>query len=270
MRDSQSPWIHLHILEELATKDTPIHRLHPVTKVLTVLFFIVTVASFDKYAITALLPMFVFPVVLLVLGDLPLGPLVKRLFYATPLALMVGIFNPIFDHTPILVLGDVTLTGGWISLFSILLRFLLSILAGLLLIALSGIEGIGGALRVLKLPKAFVVQLMFLYRYISVLSEETARTLRAYTLRSVEARGVDYRVWGSLTGRLLLRTLDRAGRIYQAMRCRGFNGELRTIRPRPFGKKDAFFLIGWMAFFIIVRRYNLSELLGAMLTGGNL
>lgn len=269
MTNVQPNWNNIHLLEELAAKDTVLHRVHPVAKFITVLFFIMTVASFDKYAITALLPMFTFPVVLLVLGDLPLGPLARRLFYAAPFVLTVGIFNPLFDHTSIQVFGSARLNGGWISFISILLRFSLSILAGLLLMALSGIEEIGMALRALRLPKAFVVQLMFLYRYISVLGEETTRTLRAYSLRTVEERGIRYRVWGSLTGRLLLRTLDRAGRIYQAMRCRGFNGELRTTRRQRYGLKDILFVLGWISFFIVIRLYNLPELLGSIITGVN-
>jgi cobalt/nickel transport system permease protein len=108
---------------------------------------------------------------------------------------------------------------------------------------------------------------MFLYRYISVLGEETTRTLRAYSLRTVEENGIRYGVWGSLAGRLLLRTLDRAARIYQAMRCRGFNGELRTTGERPFKGMDLIFILGWTAFFIIVRLYNLPELLGSIVTG---
>lgn len=267
MTNPQPKWNNLHILEELANKNTPFHRLHPAAKFITVLFFIITVASYDKYAILSILPLFAFPIILFVMGEIPLKPLVKRLLYAAPFMLTIGIVNPLLDHTPVHIFGNLVVHGGWLSLTSILLRFTLSILAALLLMALSGIGEIGEALHNLRLPKAFVVQLMFLYRYISVLGEETTRTLRAYSLRTVEERGIRYKVWGSLTGRLLLRTLDRAGRIYQAMRCRGFNGELRTIRHRHFEGKDILFMLGWISFFIITRLYNLPELLGSIILG---
>lgn len=268
MANLTAAWRNVHFIEELASGRTIIHRLHPVAKLMTVLAFLVTVASFNRYDIAPLLPLSVFPVTLLILGDLPIRELAKRTFVASPVALGVGIFNPLWDHSVSLVIGGFVITGGWISFFSIVLRFVLSVLTALILIAVSGIGQIADALRALGIPRAFVVQIVFLYRYISVLGEEVGRSLRAYSLRSSERQGIHYRAWGSLIGQLILRTIDRAARVYHAMRCRGFDGDFKVIRDYRFRWADAAFLAGWVGFFAVVRFVNLSELIGSMVMGG--
>jgi cobalt/nickel transport system permease protein len=65
---------------------------------------------------------------------------------------------------------------------------------------------------------------------------------------------------------LLLRTLDRAARIHLAMLCRGFDGELRQLRPARIGRQEIAFTFGWSALFIALRLYNLPQLLGRLLT----
>lgn len=47
---------------------------------------------------------------------------------------------------------------------------------------------------------------------------------RACHLRSVKQTGLELRHVGSLIGQLLLRSVDRAERVYAAMQCRGFDG----------------------------------------------
>jgi cobalt/nickel transport system permease protein len=71
------------------------------------------------------------------------------------------------------------------------------------------------------------------------------------------------RVIGPLLGQLLLRTLDRAQRIHRAMLCRGFDGEIRLLRPLRIGRAEVAFTLGWAAFFIALRLYNFPRLLGA-------
>ena len=61
---------------------------------------------------------------------------------------------------------------------------------------------------------------------------------QARRLRSFGRRGMGWRVYGQMLGQLLLRTFARAQRIYLAMKCRGFDGEIRVGRPLRFGAAD--------------------------------
>jgi len=254
-------------LNELASQDTHIHRLDPRAKLITTVLFIVTVVSFDKYAVSALLPLVLYPVVLTALGDIPTGAIIRKVLIVSPFAVLIGIFNPFFDREVLMHIGGVPVTGGVISFASILLRFFLTVGVALLLIAVTGFEAVCQALERLKVPRAFVVQLLFLYRYLFVLLEEGLRIRRAYALRAGDTRGVAMRHYGSLSGQLLLRTLDRAQRIHQAMLCRGFDGRIRVARSLRAGPADILFVIFWCLFFLLARRYNLPLLLGAFVEG---
>ncbi len=267
MSNLTSAWDSIKLFDELAGRRSVIHRIHPVMKLLTTLAYLVCVVSFGKYEVIQLLPLVIYPMVLIILADLPAKELLKRLLIAAPFALGVGIFNPIFDRTPLLTFGGFSISRGWLSFSSIMIRYVMTVTAALILIATSGINGVGMALSKLKLPQIFVTQLLSLYRYLNVLIEETLRTMRAYTLRSGREQGICFRAWGSLVGQLLLRTIDRAGRIYQAMCCRGFNGKVELSQNLPLRLADCFYFLGWSLFFLSVRCFNIPYLLGRILMG---
>jgi len=266
MSKIEARWADLRHLDDLAAGSSPIHRLHPGAKLLATFVFLLVVTSFPKYEVAGLIPLAAYPIILLSLGNLPLRPVAQRLLFAMPFIVLIGIFNPLFDRAPALELGPVIISGGWLSLASIILRSTLAIAAALLLLATTGIDAIGMALGQLKVPRSLIMQLLFLHRYLYVLLDEFTRTVRAYSFRSLkEGEGIRYRVWGSLLGQLLLRTVDRARRIYQAMLCRGFAGEIRLLRRERFRAKDAAYLLVWSAFFLFARLVNIPKLLGTLL-----
>lgn len=254
-------------LDRLAELDTPVHRLDPRAKLIVTLGFVVAVVSFNRYAISALLPLLLYPVYLVGAGRLPVGYLLRKLLIATPFVLFVGIFNPVFDRAPLVEIGGVAISAGWISFVSILLRFCLTVSAALALIGVTGFATVCMALGRMGLPRAFSVQLLFLYRYLFVLTEEGLRMTRARSLRSFKGRGMGVAVYGSMLGQLLLRTMDRAQRIHQAMLCRGFDGELRLSRRLAINARDIVFVAGWLGYFALVRSVNLPQLLGRFVEG---
>lgn len=268
MNKIEHRWLELRYLDELATRESIIHGLHPTIKLLTTLIFIITVASFSKYEIAGLIPMAFYPVLLISLSDTPAGVMVKRVLITMPFVILIGIFNPLLDQAILMQIGPVPVSGGIVSFVSILIRFTLSVLAALILIATTGMSAIGGALSSLGVPRILVTQILFVYRYLHVLVEETMKTVRAYSLRSSQSEGVAFRAWGSLAGLLLLRAIDRAQRIYQAMVCRGFDGNVRISRCWQVKKRDIAFLVVWLSFFAAVRSINIPQWLGTALLGG--
>ncbi len=253
-------------LDTLAQADTPVHRLDPRAKVLTSLVFIITVASFDKYALAALLPFCLFPLALVGRARLPLGFLMKKLLMVAPLAVFIGLFNPLFDHRVLLQFGPLAITGGWISFLSILLRFTLTIGTALVLVATTSFPGICMALEGLGAPRVFAVQLLLLYRYLFVLITEASRMNRARALRAFQGRGLGLKTFGVMIGQLLLRTVDRAQRVHLAMLCRGFDGQIRSFRRLRIGRAEVLFTLGWSALFILLRLVNLPQKLGLWVT----
>jgi len=254
-------------LDRLAFLDTPIHTLDPRAKVITSLVFIVCVVSFDKYDVLPMLPFVIYPIVLAAEGDLPLGFLMRKLVAVAPFAVLVGIFNPLLDREIVLYLGGVGISGGVVSFISILLRFFLTTITALVLIATTGFSGVCVGLGRLGLPDVMVTQLLLLYRYIFVLGEEAMRMARARSLRSFDGKGMGLAVYGQILGHLLLRTYARASRLYQAMLARGFDGQVRIMRQLRFTARDLTFVLGWSALFAVFRLYNVPLLLGRVMTG---
>jgi len=267
MAGTEGSLFDLGTLDLLACRDSPIHRLDPRAKLLTSLVFILCVISHDKYAVAALLPYLLFPLYLIISADLPAGYLMKKLLLVAPFALLIGLFNPLFDHRVILQIGDLPITGGWLSFVSILLRFILSISIALILVATTSFHGICYALERFRAPRVFVLQLLFLYRYLFVLGDQAVRLVRASALRSFRGRGVGIRTFGPLIGQLLLRTMDRAQRIHLAMLCRGFSGEIHLSRPLRIGRAEVIFVTSWSGLFLALRLVNLPQALGTWLNG---
>jgi cobalt/nickel transport system permease protein len=254
-------------LDLLARQESAVHRLDARAKVLTTLVFLVCVVSFGRYEIAALLPFLLYPVVLLTLGDLPAGYIARKVMGVLPFAVMVGLFNPLFDRQVILQLGPLDIWGGWLSCLSIVVRAMLTAGAAIVLVAVTGFPAICAALERLGMPRVFAVQLLFLYRYLFVLTDEGGRVARARQLRSCGRKGLGLRDFGPLLGHLLLRSWERAERIHMAMLARGFTGEIRARHQGRFGLRELLFVLGWATLFIALRRSNVPQALGLLLTG---
>jgi cobalt/nickel transport system permease protein len=261
--------IEIRQLDLLALADSPIHRLDARAKVMVTLIFCVTVVSFGRYELSALLPFFIFPAVMSARGNLPPRLIVKKVLLICPLVLIVAAFNPLFDRHIMLQLGPVGITSGWVSFCSILVRAILTVSAALILVGVTGFTAICQALERLGVPRAFVVQLLFLYRYLFVLAEEGARAAQARGLRSFGTRGLGIGSYGAMIGHLLLRTWNRAERIYIAMLARGFQGEFHVRRASRCGAAELVYIVGWSLSFLLMRLTNGPQWLGDLLLRGS-
>lgn len=249
------------ILDRHAYADTPVHRLDARAKVMATFIFILTVVSYGKYAIAPLIPFVLFPLSMAILGFVPARLIIKRLLIASPFIVFIGLFNPLLDRTPAMELGGVTITGGWISFISILLRGFLCIFAAIVLIATTSFPRIIQALRSLGVPRALVVQLMLLYRYLFLLIEEAGRMSRAGKLRAGVSK-TSLSTAASMLSSLLVRTVDRGDSVWMAMKARGFEGELKTARREKWMPRDTAFLCIILFFCAILRIYPITYILG--------
>ena len=119
----------------------------------------------------------------------------------------VGLFNPFFDRAPQLYLGAVAVSGGVISMVSLMLKGVLCLTASFLLIATTPIDSLCAALRRLHVPSLLVTLLLLTYRYVGVMTEEVAVMTDAYRLRAPGQKGIHISAWGSFLGQLLLRSM---------------------------------------------------------------
>jgi len=259
---------HLYTLDELGRRDTPLGRIDARVKVLVVLWLLLILTSFDSHQLGRPLPLVLLLALGFALGDVPVRLVATRVLVASPFALLVGIWNPLIDSSPLWRLGPVVLSAGWVSFLSILLRFILGLTAVLLLVATTGFGATCTALGRLGVPRSLTTQLVLLYRYSFVLVEEVSRTLRAHALRAPDRSHPTLGTAKSLLGELLLRTLGRAERVHAAMLCRGFDGALELGARARLRVADVGFLLGWCAFIAAVRAWDVPGWLGRIITSG--
>lgn len=257
----------LYALEQLSGGNTCVHRLHPMVKLLTTVIFIVMVVSFDRYAFGRLIPYIFYPTLLMALSETPYSMLLKRFLIALPFCLFAGITNVIFDRASAFTIGDIAVSYGIVSFFTILFRTYLCVMAVLVLVSVTPLSEVTGAMRRLRIPHIFVTMFEMTYRYIGVLFEEAYSMYIAYTLRSTKAKGIEIKDMGSFVGQLLLRSFDRADRIYNAMKCRGYALHSFPQSDRKLTQGDFIFLALTCFLCIAFRFVNVNALL-AIIWGG--
>ncbi|HML38794.1 MAG TPA: cobalt ECF transporter T component CbiQ [Bacillota bacterium] len=249
-------------LEELSEGKTVIHRWHPMVKMITTTVYLVVVISFDKYNISGLLPFFVYPILLMALGELPYRSVLTRLLVALPFSFFAGLSNPFLDRDAALFLFGLPVSWGLLSFLSIILKTVLTVMAVLILIATTPMDQLARQLIRLKVPRIFVMQIMLTYRYLALLLSEASGMMTAYHLRARNQKGIRLEHVGTFMGQLLLRSYDRAEKVYIAMKCRGFNGEYQFAAPERMRPGD--FISGALlcGAFLLMRLVNISVLVG--------
>ena len=252
-------------MDALAVQDSPIHRMHPLVKLLVTLAYILCVVSFHKYQLSALAVMVLFPILMFQLSGIPVRTCFYKLRIVLPLVCAVGLLNPFYDRTPLLQLGSVTVSGGVVSMITLMLKGVFALMASFLLIATTPMDSLCAALRKLHVPSLLVTLLLLTYRYVAVMLREVSVMTDAYHLRAPGQKGIHISAWGSFLGQLLLRSMDRAQELYSAMLLRGYRGEFPYADIRPFRARDALYTAACAAVFLLLRTVRIAELLGSLI-----
>ncbi|MCF0106226.1 MAG: cobalt ECF transporter T component CbiQ [Holdemanella sp.] len=250
-------------LDTLANRNKWVNRIHPLIKLLVTLFYIIITVSFNRYDIIGLLAMIIYPILLFGIADLSLKDCLKRIFLVLPILIFMGILNPFFDRTPVLYLGIQT-TTGILSMITLIMKGSFCILASYILVATTKIDDICYSLSILHIPDIIITEFILIYRYLSVLLIEVNRITQAYSLRAPNQKGIHFKVWGSLTGQLLLRSMDKANLVYESMTLRGYNTNYIYLKRKIKGI-DWFYGIIWVLLFILFRRYPILLIAGGIL-----
>ena len=251
-------------MDELAAQDSPIHRLSPTAKLLTAIAYILVVVSYHKYDLSGLIVMLLYPVLLFQLSDIPISVCFYKLRIVLPLVMAVGLFNPFFDRAPLVYLGTVPVSGGVVSMLTLMLKGVLCLMVSFLLMATTPIDSLCAALRKLHIPGMLVTLLLLTYRYVGVMTEELAVMTDAYHLRAPGQKGIHVSAWGSFLGQLLLRSMDRAQELYSSMLLRGYHDHFHYAPMKTFDLRDGLYLVGCIAIFLLLRFVNIAQLLGSI------
>jgi cobalt/nickel transport system permease protein len=220
--------------------------------------FIVAISLLPVGAFTALAIAWGLVLVAATLGHVGTFRPARRAFLAVPflLAAVPLIFTRPGDPLGTATLGPLTVTvsGEGLRMFAtIALKSWISVQAALLLAFTTPFHELVDGLRQLRLPQVMVAIISFMYRYLTVLTDEATRMTRARASRSADPDGRGggslrwrARVTGAMVGSLFLRSYERGERIYAAMQARGFEGEFRHLHRGGLVTRD-YTLLGLVA-----------------------
>ncbi len=256
----------LKAMDELATLKSPIHSFCPLSKLLTTIFYIVVVMSFHKYDIVGLLVLILFPLIVYSISTIPASTCFKKLRLVLPLVILVGLFNPFFDRIVLFHIGSFAVTGGMVSMVTLMMKGVFSLMASFILIATTPIEEICSAMRKLFVPRILVVLILLTYRYIGIMLDEVAIMYDSYMLRAPRQNGIHVSAWGSFLGQLILRSMDKATSLYESMNLRGFKGEYDYRFAREKNRFSKLYAAIFCLLILACRFYNIPSLIGSLFT----
>lgn len=231
-----------NFLDRYASLDSPLHALEARTKLIGFLALIIAALRIPAGKSGIFFAFFFITAILIGLSQIPLGYVLGRTLVIVPFVLTAAVAAPWkggFDH-------------GWLS--SLVMRSILCLMYLLILTNTTRFPELLRGLRNLGCPKVLVLNLGFLYRYLFVLTEEVLRMRQARACRGVGRAPLpaELKIIGSMLGTLLLRSFERAERMYQAMLSRGYTGEFPVIAPRSFTWRDVGFLSVLIVFIVFV------------------
>ena len=85
----------VHNIDNKKNSNCFFNTVHPLIKLALSIIYILLLTSIDKYDLTTTLAMSIYPIIVSILGNLPIKDCLKRLKIVLILLLVIGIANPI-------------------------------------------------------------------------------------------------------------------------------------------------------------------------------
>jgi cobalt/nickel transport system permease protein len=219
-------------LDLLPNPDSPLRRRDARWKLAAVVVAVAAAAMVQ--ALPAAAAALAGAVFLAILGRVPLRWYIARLGAMAPFFIAFVILVPclVSDAEPLWRLGPLTVYAKGLRLAVLVCLKALAImtLLAVLLTAAPLPETLQAAHR-LRVPGLLVQLTLLTYRYVFLLANELARIRVAVRVRGYRNRPTlhSYRTVAHVAGTLLVRGHERAERVGQAMRARGFDGRFRAL-----------------------------------------
>lgn len=234
--------MHFHFLDQYHARSSPLHRLDARVKLAWTLSIILACSLQPDGAWPALILLAAGLISMEMLTFLPVGYYWRRSLLALPFVLAA---IPLLFSMPgnEVTIGGLSISAaGLVRFGTIAVKAILSVQTALILATTTSQADLLAALRWLHLPGILVTVTGLMVRYLGVIGDEAGRLVRARFARSGVPAGYAgktggtlpwrAKVTGGMVGNLLLRSIDRSDRVYNAMLARGYNGEIRQLDGR--------------------------------------
>lgn len=252
----------VHYIDNNSNNNNILNKIHPLVKLIISVIYILFLTSINKYNLTITLAMSIYLIVVSIIGDLSIKNCIKRLKIVLFFLIIIGIANPILDRQVVTSIGIIPITTGMISALTLILKGIFAIISSYFLIVTTGVENICYALKKLHIPNILITIFMLIYRYIIVLLKEVQKIWIAYSLRAPKQKGIHFKAWGSMIGSLMIRSIDKAEVIYQAMELRGFSPDNFFMKNQKIDKTSIIYFMAGLLLLLIIRFIPIFDLIG--------
>ena len=212
-------------VDEYVHLASPLHRWEPRCKLIGLMALIF---AFSFVGNLSILPAVVgVTAALFIVSKLPVSFMLTRLRYPGLFILAVILILPfVSGQTVVLSIGPLDVRQeGLISVFSIATRFLSILTIGLVLFGTTPFLTTIKSMRALGLPSILADMAFLFFRYLFEISDDLRRMKTAMRLRGLQVRRFSLytlRTLAWLGGSILVRSYERADRVYKAMILRGY------------------------------------------------
>jgi cobalt/nickel transport system permease protein len=218
----------------------PVVRLDARSKLICAILLIVAMVVTSPLSILPFCVLVTFVLVVARLGGVSIRALLKRSLIIIPFAGVVALFAPLrlVQEWSGPGIGAAFLVG-WPSFLNILAIAWISALMVILLVATTGSTAIYNAFARMKLPDILVTLMMFIERYVSFFRAQIVDMQHAIKARAPHiGNWQTIKLYGNLSGSLLIRCHERGTRIYAAMASRGYEGTMPVDRSTHIGAAE--------------------------------
>ncbi len=219
------------IEEPFATGNSAVHNIDPRFRVIAAVVYSFAVAL--CYGFVPLITAFAVSAVSLLMCRVSLKKVLKQLALVNGFILLFWIVLPLtYPGGATYPLGPVTIHQAGIAFAAkITLKSNAILMALIAFIATMTLATLGHTLGRLKVPEKLVFLLMITYRYVFVIAQEYQKIIKSIKIRGFRPKTTlhTYKTFAYVVGMLLIRASERADRVYNAMRCRGFKGTYYSL-----------------------------------------
>lgn len=230
-------------------ESAPLSKLDPRARVLGALGFSVLAVLLDKWEAIAAAALVA--AALLAAAKAFRGDILKRHAEINLLAAFLLLFVPLSTPgEPLFTLGPLSWSReGAVFAARLAAKANIVMLACGALLATMDPTTLARAVRALGAPEKLAQIMFFCVRYLDTAHVEFHKLRNAMRARGFRARcdAHSLRSLGYFLGMLFVRGVDRSDRILEAMKCRGFNGRLRSLAAFEASWRDAVFAAAMLA-----------------------
>lgn len=245
-------------LDELASKDSPIHRLDGRIKLISAVFIIVIAAFSNNIFIPIILEIFL--LIVIKIARLSYIDSFKRIALLLPFGGAIIIFQP-FIHP-----GNVLWSYSWLRItdtglnWAILLitRMIVSLTSIVILSSTSPMQQIVASFRRLKMPKDLAMILSIMVRFLFVFIDELAAIRKSQKSRNfhIHSKLTPYK-WrikqvGYSIAMMFVKSYEQGERVYKSMISRGFSDKSDLYNEKTSLEKPDYIYIATIIVLVII------------------